>query len=263
MHKHLTIITVVWLTCGASGSAREYAWQTGDDATKPLASKQAAKPSSTPEKAPAAGAAVQKPAGLSDPAKKVSGRDNQAKIKAERNKSTSKTPDRVGDLSMEQGVVCKSIDGYEKYEPLRGAAQTNNQKLLVYVRALGFKTEKVDGAYQGHLTTDCEIRKRGAKAVIFQKKNIYEYKPRTDLPSQFIYLKNAFSIKGLAPGNYDLTIILRDQIAQGPPASQVVKFKVLPTKNANKKKIRNEPDGDDTDAFLAQFTDPVEPEDDE
>jgi hypothetical protein len=129
---------------------------------------------------------------------------------------------------MTRGVVCRSIDGYEDYDPLPGAAQTSDEKLLVYVRPLGYQTELVNGEYQAYLFPDFEIRKRGQKAILRQKKKAFEYKPRAQQPPGRIYLKNVISLKELPPGDYNLTIILHDEIAKGPPATQVVKFRIIP-----------------------------------
>ena len=82
---------------------------------------------------------------------------------------------------------------------------------------MGYQTELVDGQYQAHLVPDFQIRKRGEKAILRQKQKMYEYKPRTAQPPRFIYMKNVISLKGLPPGDYDLTIILHDEIAKGPP----------------------------------------------
>ena len=44
-----------------------------------------------------------------------------------------------------------------------------------------------------------------------------------------LYIRNTISLKGLEPGDYDLTIILRDELDKGrSPDRQVVKFKVIP-----------------------------------
>jgi hypothetical protein len=142
--------------------------------------------------------------------------------------STEKPSARKTSLRMSPGVVCRSIDGYEEYEPLPGAAQTSEEKLLVYLRPLGFKTEMVDGAFQAHLVPDFQIRKRGQKAVLREKKKMFEYKPTAPAPPQLIYLKSQISLKGLPPGEYDLTIILHDEVAEGSTATQIVKFKVIP-----------------------------------
>ena len=83
-------------------------------------------------------------------------------------------------------------------------------------------------AYQAHLVPDFQIRKRGEKAVLQQKLKMYEYKPRSEQPPRYLYMKNAISLKGLAPGEYELTLILHDEIAKGPPAKQVVRFRVIP-----------------------------------
>jgi len=135
---------------------------------------------------------------------------------------------------MSPGVVCRSIEGYEDYKRLPGAAQTSDEKLLVYLRPFGYKTELVDGEHQAHLVPDFEIRKRGEKPILRQKKKLFEYKPRGPQPPRLIYLKTVVSLKGLPPGDYDLTIILHDEIAKGPAATQVVKFRIIPAADPHK-----------------------------
>ncbi len=138
-------------------------------------------------------------------------------------------------LRMSKAVVCRSIDGYEAYEPLPDAAQTSEEKLLVYYRPLGYKTTLVNDKYQAHLTQDAEIRRRGQKAVVRQKKKMLDYTAESPQPPELIYLRNMISLKGLKPGEYDLSIILHDELAQGPPAIQVVRFRVIPTEDPTKK----------------------------
>ena len=138
-------------------------------------------------------------------------------------------------LRMSEAVVCRSIDGFEAYEPLPDAAQTSDEKLLVYYRPFGYKTAFVKDAYQAHLTQDAEIRPRGQKAVLRQKKRLLDYTtPKSPQPPELIYLRNMISLKGLKPGEYDLTIILHDEIGGGPPATQVVKFRVIPAEDPKK-----------------------------
>jgi len=156
--------------------------------------------------------------------------------------SAEKPAERSTSLRMSPGVVCRSIDGYEDYQPLPGAAQTSEEKLLVYLRPLGYKTEMVDGEYQAHLVPDFEIRKRGEKKILRQKQKMYEYKPRSPQPPRLIYLKNVISLKGLPPGDYDLTVILHDEIADGSSATQVIKFQIIPPDDPSKKEEASQPD---------------------
>jgi hypothetical protein len=134
-------------------------------------------------------------------------------------------------LQMSEAVVCRSIDGYEDYEPLPDAAQTSDEKLLVYYRPFGYKTAFIKDSYQAHLTQDAEIRRRGGKAVLRQKKKLLDYTAKSPQPPELIYLRNTISLKELKPGEYDLAIILHDEIGQGPPATQVVKFRVIPAQD--------------------------------
>src|SRR5262249_30889107 len=124
-------------------------------------------------------------------------------------------------LRMSEAVVCRDIEGYENYEVLPDAAQTSDEKLLVYYRPLGYKTAFVEGSSQAHLTQDAETRRRGEKAVLRKKKKLLEYHPKSPQPPALIFLRNTISLKDLKPGDYDLTIILHDEIAKGPPATQV------------------------------------------
>jgi hypothetical protein len=152
-----------------------------------------------------------------------------------KDKATQPGPDEPqSELRMSPGVVCRSIDGYEVYETLPDAALTSDEKLLVYYRPAGYKSELVGERYHAHFTQDAQIRKRGEKAVLRQKLKLLEYKPTSPSPPQYIYLRNTISLKGLPTGDYDLTIILRDEVAKGPAATQVVKFRVIPAQDPRK-----------------------------
>ena len=68
-----------------------------------------------------------------------------------------------------------------------------------------------------------------------------DYKPKVTSDPQLLYLRASVSLKGLAPGEYDLTIILHDEIAKGSSASQVIKFKVIPAKDPRRTGERDAP----------------------
>jgi hypothetical protein len=162
--------------------------------------------------------------------------------------SGNKPDDRKTALRMTPGIVCRSITGYEDYNILPKAAQTSDEKLLVYFRPLGYQTELVDGAYQAHLATDFQIRKRGQKEVLLQKLKMYEYKPRNEQrPPRLLYMKNSISLKGLSPGEYDLTLILHDEVAKGAPAKQVIRFRVIPADDPGKQEKESLSDDKPTD----------------
>jgi hypothetical protein len=156
---------------------------------------------------------------------------------------------KPGGLRMSRAVVCRTIDGYEKYEPLPGAAQTSEEKLLIYFRPVRYKIDLVDDYYTAHLIQDNEIRKRGKKEIVRQKRKVVEFHPKQKQPLGPFYIKNTISLKGLDPGEYDLTIILRDELDKGSqPSKQVVRFKVIPAidpraKNASKKADDPPPEG--------------------
>jgi hypothetical protein len=227
VRKRVTLATVLWLASTITPAAA---------------------PNDGPPEAPAAQdpgatkAADQKDAPADDASargsgrKKAPGRAALAKKKAERSRTPKKKADRDAGFTMDPGVVCKSIDGFENYEPLPGAAQTSDEKLLVYFRPHGFQTEKVEGKVVGHLTADGELRKRGEKNLLRQKKKMLDYKPSAVGQPEFVYLKSSVSLKGLSPGDYELTIILHDELAKGATATQAIKFKVIPAKDPRAEK---------------------------
>jgi hypothetical protein len=148
--------------------------------------------------------------------------------------SAKRPENKKNQLRMTPGIVCSAIRGYEDYKVLPKAAQTSDEKLLVSFRPLGYQTEKVDDGYEAHLVPGFQIRKRGQKEVLLQKLKMYEYKPKSEQPPRYLYMKNAISLKGLAPGDYDLTILLRDEIAKGPSVQQVVRFRIVPSDDPQK-----------------------------
>jgi len=130
-------------------------------------------------------------------------------------------------LRMSPAVVCRAIDGFEQYERLRGATLTAEEKLLVYYRPLEYKTVQNEDGFTAHLTQDGQVRRKGEKTVLLRKKSLLDYEPKSPEPLGPIYLRNSFSLKGLAPGEYEYDIILRDQYEPGPPAIQAVKFRIV------------------------------------
>jgi hypothetical protein len=144
-------------------------------------------------------------------------------------------------LRMSEAIICDTIKGYEDYEPLPGAALTSDEKLLIYYRPSNYHSSLVKGSYQAHLTQDAQVRKRGTKKIIWQKLKMLDYTtPKQDLPPTQIYLRNTISLKGLEPGDYDLIIILHDEVNEGRTVTQVVKFRVIPADDPQKKEKAKE-----------------------
>jgi hypothetical protein len=148
-----------------------------------------------------------------------SGRDQEGR---------QESPSDAGPLAMTRAVACKSIEGYEDYEALPRGELTAEEKLLVYYRPLKYKIVRTSKDYTAHLTQDGQIRRKGEKTVLLRKKNLLDYEAKKAEPLGEIYLRNSFSLKGLAPGDYEYDIILRDENNPGPPVTQSVKFRVIP-----------------------------------
>jgi hypothetical protein len=136
-------------------------------------------------------------------------------------------------LDMSKPVACQRIDGYEKYELLPDASLTSEDKLQVYYRPLGYKVETVEKPKPGYrfrakFSQDGRIRKKGEKTVLMKKDKILEYEANFDDPTQRIYLINNVGLKGLAPGEYEYDLILRDEQSEGSTVTQSIAFTILP-----------------------------------
>jgi hypothetical protein len=241
MQQRLTIVVYVCLAASTSVLAAAMYGGSAQAKQQGTASKTTSDQETPSKKSPEGATAAKKAPAPGKAAKKKSVKGSAPKKKAAKNTG----------LDMEPAIVCKSIDGYEDYEPLPGAAQTSEEKLLVYMRPTGFQSEKVEKGYQAHLTIDGEVRKRGEKTILRQKKKLLEYQPVYSTPVYFIYLKHSVSLKGLAPGDYELTIILHDEIAKGATATQVVKFKIIP--NLDPRKVKEPPAPNELDELYAPF----------
>jgi hypothetical protein len=131
-------------------------------------------------------------------------------------------------LQMTPAIACRSVTGFEDYEPLPEAALTSDEKLVIYYRPTGFETTREGRTYRAHLSQDGQIRRRDSKAVLFRKEKLLEFEPKADRPIENLYVQCIVSLKTLKPGEYSYDIILHDEIAKGPPARQTLKFKVVP-----------------------------------
>ncbi len=129
-------------------------------------------------------------------------------------------------LAMTPAVVCAKITAFGDYVPLDEAVVTRDDKLLVYYEPSGFLYETVGKEFRVHFVQDARIHRRGQKAALFSKDKLLDYKGKSKQPPLNVYLTNTIALKELTPGDYDLEIILRDEVGKGPPATQILKFRV-------------------------------------
>ncbi len=139
-------------------------------------------------------------------------------------------------LTMSDAIACSKITGYGDYVKLDEAVLTRDDKLLLYYEPSGYSYQTVGKEYRVHFVQDAKLRRRGQKAVIQSKDKLLDYKGNSKEPPLSIYLSNTISLKALSPGEYDLELILHDEVGKTPAASQVVKFRVKAVEEAEKAK---------------------------
>ncbi len=144
-------------------------------------------------------------------------------------------PENASKLTMSPAVACRDVVGFEDYEPLPDAALTSEEKLIVYYRPSGFEWTRDGRGYKAHLIQDGRIRQRGSKTVLLKKDKLIDYEPKNAQPGGLTYIKCVISLKGLKPGEYNFDIILHDEVGKGAPATQTLKFKVVPVEETKGK----------------------------
>jgi hypothetical protein len=157
---------------------------------------------------------------------------NPGKARARPRETKPAAPDAEaaeGRLSMTPAIACSKIEPDGRYVPLDEPALTKDDKLLLYYEPKNYKLERVDGAYQIHLSQDVRVRRRGKKEVLWSKDHMVDYQGKSRQRPGLIFMTNTIAIKALTPGEYDLDIILHDELAKGPPAVQVFRFTVKPS----------------------------------
>jgi hypothetical protein len=143
-------------------------------------------------------------------------------------------------LEMSKAVVCKKIEGYEKYVELPDASLTSEDKLNVYFRPLNFRVDPVEKPapgrrFKARFSEDCRIRRKGEKTPVMKKDKLLEYDPFFEVSDERLYLINNISLKGLAAGEYELDIVLHDVLEEGATATQSVAFTIEPISEADPK----------------------------
>ncbi len=162
----------------------------------------------------------------SPPLKPKPSRDTTAKP-AEDTPQSQQRLKRQNGLPVTAPVACRSIEGFDDYEPLPEAALTADEKLLVYYHPLNYRVIANGDSHHIHLTQAGQIRRRGQKAVLLRKENLLDYEVKLDRPPNPIYLKNIVSLKGLKPGEYDYDVLLRDKHGSTEIAKQTLQFRVV------------------------------------
>ena len=77
---------------------------------------------------------------------------------------------------------------------------------------------------------DGRLRKKGSKDALWQKTPLFEYEAKAVMPPERVYMRTDLSIKGLAPGEYELDLTLHDRLAKGSRVIRTVGFTVVPAK---------------------------------
>lgn len=148
-------------------------------------------------------------------------------------------------LSMSKAIVCKKIEGYERFIPLPDASLTSEDKLNVYFRPLNYRTELLKKPIPGQrfrasFSEDFRIRRLGEKTVLMKKDKVVDYDPTFDKQDYRIYMLNNIGLKGLPPGQYELDVVLHDLLAIDSTATQSVAFTIIPTPKVDPSATKDE-----------------------
>ena len=141
-------------------------------------------------------------------------------------------------LEMSRAVVCKRVEGYEKFVELPDASLTSEDKLNIYFRPLHFRVDPVakpgpGRRFRASFSEDCRLRRAGEKVPFQKKDKLVEFESTFEQADQLLYMVSNLSLKGLSPGEYELDVVLHDVLEEGASATQTVKFKVVPVEKVD------------------------------
>ncbi len=133
-------------------------------------------------------------------------------------------------LEMAEPIACRTIAGYEDYQPLDEPVIARTEKLMIYTRFSGQTIIKKNEGYHVHLVQDVNVRRKGQKKVLWGRKRIVEYEATEDYPPLNLYIGTSLGLINFEPGEYEADLILHDENADVPPARRTLSFRLTEPK---------------------------------
>ncbi|WP_152051387.1 hypothetical protein [Tautonia marina] len=127
-------------------------------------------------------------------------------------------------------VICLNVRGFRDFIPRDEPILTPDQKLEVYYEPFNFLIlrDADRGRYRAHLVEDVHIRRAGSPRRIQSLPAAIDYSPRSEEPPTALYLHTTISLKDLPPGSYELDLVLRDRLGDGPSeTTHTLSFQVV------------------------------------
>ena len=126
-------------------------------------------------------------------------------------------------------IVCLSIRGFRDYEPRDEPALRADEKLQIYYEPFNYLIVRdgPDAPYRAHLSEDVRLRRKGGDRVLSRIDSIVDYQPEESEPPTPLFMATTISVKELPPGDYELDLILRDELAEGAPTvERTISFRI-------------------------------------
>ena len=136
-------------------------------------------------------------------------------------------PTKPATLHLSAPIACRKISGFEDYVVLDPPELTKDEKLLVYCKPSGHTYVEKDGKFQAHLVQDLAVRRKGKKKPLWTRKKAIDFQTDSDYPPLKLYLGSTVSLKGLEPGEYEVDLIVTDELLEEPPVTATLEFKVI------------------------------------
>jgi hypothetical protein len=142
-------------------------------------------------------------------------------------------------LRMTKPVVCRKVHGFANFEPIDDPKFTVDDKVTIYYEPGGYTIEPTKTGFRALLIQDGRLRKKGSKDAVWKKDKMFEYEAVSKNRPYQVYLKTDLGLKGLAPGDYELDMTLRDGLAKDVSLMKTVGFTVVPLPEADEVKEKS------------------------
>ncbi|WP_169976011.1 hypothetical protein [Tautonia rosea] len=129
-----------------------------------------------------------------------------------------KAPTKPRRPDLTDPVICLNVRGFRNFIPRDEPILTPDQKLEIYYEPFNFLIlrDAASGLYRAHLVQDVHIRRAGSTRRLQSLPAAIDYSPESEEPPTSLYLHTTVSLKELPPGAYEIDLVLRDRLGDGP-----------------------------------------------
>ncbi len=118
-------------------------------------------------------------------------------------------------------ILCETIRRFRDFDKREEPLFVVGEKLQIYIEPFNYfiVRDQETKRYRAHLTIDLKLRIKGQESVYRSLNRVVDYETTTENPPTPLYLGAGVVLEGLRPGDFEVELILRDEIAPEKPTA--------------------------------------------